>query len=297
MKIAEIIQHLEHIAPPSLQESYDNTGLIVGNPSVEATGAVLCLDSTEAVIDEAIQLGYNLVIAHHPIVFRGLKRFNGRSYVERVVMKAIKHDIAIYAIHTNLDNVYYQGVNAKIAEKIGLIDTQILAPKQTHKKLFVFVPTTHSDAVRNALFQAGGGSHNENQHLSYATVGAASQNGEGLAQVKLEVLFPTYRQSQVLAALHETHPAENPVFDIVSIENSNKKVGAGMIGDLEKPMTEKAFLQHLKQSMQVSCIKYTRPLGKKNKTCCTLWWSRRFFIKKCDCSASGYFYNSRLQVP
>ena len=167
MKIADIIQHLEQVAPPSLQESYDNAGLIVGDSQAKVTGAVLCLDSTEAVLDEAIELGYNLVIAHHPIVFKGLKRFNGRTYIERVVMKAIKHDIAIYAIHTNLDNVYHQGVNAKIAEKIGLINTQILAPKQTHKKLFVFVPPSHSDALRVALFQAGGGMLNENQHLSY----------------------------------------------------------------------------------------------------------------------------------
>lgn len=289
MKIAAIIQHLEQVAPPKLQESYDNAGLIVGDAQAEATGAVLCLDSTEAIIDEAIKLGYNLVIAHHPIVFRGLKRFNGRSYIERVVMKAIKHDIAIYAIHTNLDNVYYNGVNAKIAEKIGLIDTQILAPKQTHKKLFTFVPTTHSDAVRNALFKAGGGDLNQHQHLSYATVGAASQNGEGMAQVKLEVVFPTYQQGKILAALYQAHPATHPVYDIVTIENTNTWVGSGMVGNLKKSMTIKAFLQHLKQSMDISCIKHTASLGNKIKRVALCGGAGGFLLKNAMAQKADIF--------
>lgn len=129
MRIQDVIAVLEKVAPPHLQESYDNAGLIVGDPNTEVTGILFCLDSTEAVVEEALALGCNLVVAHHPIVFRGLKRFNGASYVERTVMQAIRHDVALYAIHTNLDNVYYQGVNGKIAEKLGLQDTRILAPK------------------------------------------------------------------------------------------------------------------------------------------------------------------------
>ncbi len=289
MKIAEIINHLESVAPPSLQESYDNAGLIVGKASAEATGAVLCLDSTEAVIDEAIDLGYNMVIAHHPIVFKGLKRFNGRNYVERVVMKAIKNDIAIYAIHTNLDNVYHQGVNAKIAEKIGLVDTQILAPKQTHKKLFVFVPPTHSDTLRNALFEVGAGQINENQHLSYATVGAGSQNGEGAAQVKLEVLFPAYLQGKIVTTIETVHPFANPSFDIINIENSNTLVGSGMVGNLEKAMPEKAFLKHLKQSMGVGCIKYTTPLDNKVKRVAVCGGSGGFLLRQAIAQKADVF--------
>lgn len=129
MKIADVLAVLEAVAPPHLQESYDNAGLIVGNPELEITGVLCCLDSTEAIIEEAIAKDCNLVVAHHPIVFRGLKRLNGATYIERTVIKAIQHGIAIYAIHTNLDNVFKQGVNSKVAEKLGLVDTRILAPK------------------------------------------------------------------------------------------------------------------------------------------------------------------------
>src|SRR5215213_4133384 len=106
----EIISALESLAPPSLQENYDNAGLITRNADLQITGALICLDSIEAVIEEAIINNCNLVIAHHPIVFSGLKQITGRNYIERTVIKAIKNDIAIYAIHTNLDNVF-AGVN------------------------------------------------------------------------------------------------------------------------------------------------------------------------------------------
>lgn len=145
IKIKEIISALEQVAPPVYQESYDNAGLIVGDSETTVTGVLTCLDSTEAVIDEAIAEGCNLVVAHHPIVFKGLKRLTGRTYVERVIIKAIQHNIAIYAIHTNLDNVYHKGVNAKIAERIGLVDTQVLAPKAVLKG---FVAYTFDGAAK-----------------------------------------------------------------------------------------------------------------------------------------------------
>ena len=266
MKIKELINHLEQIAPPTYQESYDNAGLIVGDRHHKIKGVLLCLDSTEAVIEEAIEKGCNLVVAHHPIIFKGLKRFNGRNYVERVVMKAIKNDIAIYAIHTNLDNVYHNGVNAKIAQKLGLTNTRILAPKSIHKKLYTFVSPNFSDVVRAALFEAGAGSINGNEYLSYATIGAGSQNGDSGAQVKLEVLYPKDKEKAVLKALHQSHPSLAGAYDIVSLDNSESQVGSGMIGTLDRAMTEKAFLKHLKKSMEISCIKHTDLLNKKIKT-------------------------------
>lgn len=168
MKINDILAALEAIAPPHLQESYDNSGLIVGDPETELSGVLFCLDSTEAIVNEAIAKGCNLIVAHHPIVFRGLKRLNGSTYIERTVIQAIRHNVAIYAIHTNLDNVYRQGVNAKIAEKIGLIDTRILAPKTT-----------------------------------------------------------------------------------------DFEIGAGMLGNLAKPMAEADFLKHVKKVLQTDCIRHT----------------------------------------
>ncbi|HFC00773.1 MAG TPA: Nif3-like dinuclear metal center hexameric protein [Phaeodactylibacter sp.] len=258
MKIKELTSYLETIAPPAYQESYDNAGLIVGNPNAEITGVLICLDSTEAIIEEAISKKCNVVVAHHPIVFRGLKRFNGKDYVERVVIKAIKNDVAIYAIHTNLDNVYYKGVNAKIAERLGLVKTQILAPKADLKKIFAFVPLEYSEKVRQALFEAGGGSIPKFENLSYATVGVGTQLQNNGAQVKLEMTFPSVKQNAILKALHDSHPYFDVPYDIISIENQNTEVGSGMIGFLKKPMSEKDFLQKIKKKMKTGCIRYTK---------------------------------------
>jgi len=125
-QVKDVINYLETIAPLAYQETYDNAGLIVGNREAMVSSVLLCLDSTEAVIDEAIDRGCNLVIAHHPIVFSGLKQLTGKNYIEKTIIKAIKNDIAIYAIHTNLDNVYQDGVNKRICDQIGLERTQIL---------------------------------------------------------------------------------------------------------------------------------------------------------------------------
>lgn len=266
MKIKTLLAYLETIAPPTYQESYDNAGLIVGDAKQTISGVLLCLDSTEAVVDEAIEKKCNLIIAHHPIVFKGLKKFNGKNYVERVVMKAIKHDIAIYAIHTNLDNMYYQGVNTKIAEKLNLVDSRILAPKKTLKKLFTFVPTTHSDIVRNALFEAGAGDLGATKQLSYSSLGVGTEDGDGGAQVKLEVLFPQDRQGAVLAALSKAYPDAPLAYDIVTVENKHQAIGSGMVGRLEKPMKEKVFLKYLKEQMNVNCIRHTALLGKDIQT-------------------------------
>ena len=259
MKIKDLTNYLESIAPSSYQESYDNAGLIVGDPNMPLKGVMICLDSTEAVIEEAIKKKCNLVIAHHPIVFKGLKKFNGRNYVERVVIKAIKNDVAIYAIHTNLDNVYHQGVNSKIAEKIGLINTQILAPKKGLKKLYTLVPVASSEQIRRALFKAGA----EGEQAAYASLGVEYQNGSNNASVKIEVLFRKERQAQILKALQDNHPLVNPNYDIISVENSNKLIGAGMIGEVEIPIHEKAFLKHLKKRMELNCIRYTKLNGRK----------------------------------
>ncbi len=279
MKISELINYLELIAPPALQESYDNAGLIVGKPDRKITGVLVCLDSTEEVIQEAMQLGCNLVVAHHPIVFRGLKRFNGKNYIERAVMKAIKHKISIYAIHTNLDNVYHYGVNSMIAEKIGLSNTQVLVPKQTNKKLITFADMDNSDAIRAALFEAGAGEINGSQQLSYSTVGASTQDGKGFGQVKLEVTFPSYLERKMIATLHHVHPSNQPVYDIITLDNKNTMVGSGMIGTLKKPMAALDFLKHLKQSMQVNCIKYTKTLGKKISKVALCGGSGGFLLK------------------
>ena len=256
MQVKELLTYLETIAPPSYQEGYDNAGLIVGDSTVELKRVLISLDTIEAVVDEAIELDCNLIISHHPIVFRGLKRLNGKNYVERVVMKAIKNDIAIYAIHTNLDNVYQNGVNAKIAEKLGLQNTKILAPKQALKKIIAYLPVEHIAAAQKLVFRAGA-----EQINGFDRPGNVSFPENKRDHVRLEVLFPTALKGAVLSALNSA--TQNDVsFEILSVENYNEKVGSGMIGDLAEPIDEKAFLEFLKNTMKAGVIRYTNLKGK-----------------------------------
>lgn len=279
MKINSIIQALEQLAPPVLQEHYDNAGLITGSASWECTGVLCSLDATEAVILEAKAKGCNMVVAHHPIVFGGLKKINGKNYVEKAVIAAIKNDIAIYAIHTNLDNVMH-GVNNRIADKLGLINRKILAPKAgLLMKLHSFVPHEQAEKLRNALFAAGAGDIGQYSHCSFSVAGTGSfQAGEDASphvgaigqthfepETKIEVIFPVWRQQQVLSALFEAHPYEEVAYDLVSLSNDYQDVGSGMIGELPEPMDEFFFLQMLKTAFGLKMIRHTPFLGKKIK--------------------------------
>lgn len=272
MRIKNVTDYLETIAPLSLQESYDNSGLIVGDAAQEITQVLVCLDATEAVIDEAIRKGCNLVIAHHPIVFSGLKKLNGKNYVERVVIKAIRNDIAIYALHTNLDNVLYNGVNQKIAEKLGVSSLQVLKPlKQRLCKLVTFCPVAYAEAVRNALFAAGAGHIGNYDSCSFNVPGEGTFLANSAAtpfvgekeqlhrenETRIEMVFPDHLQQQLVACLKATHPYEEVAYDIYRLENEHPVAGAGVIGELATEMPVAAFLQHLKTSLQLSCIRYT----------------------------------------
>ena len=273
MKLSELIQSLETFAPPALQEGYDNSGLIVGNPEMTITSAIICLDSTPDVIEEAIRKGCNLVIAHHPIVFSGLKKITGRTYIERTLLAAIKHDVAIYAIHTNLDNVY-EGVNKRIADKIGLINTQILEPKKGQlSKLTVFVPEENAEAVRQAIFDAGAGSIGNYSECSFNSAGQGTFKAGDNAQphvgkidqrhteseIRIEAVLPVWNSAGVIKAMKSAHPYEEVAFDLVALQNDLHTVGSGLIGDLKNPESTMDFLKRLKKDMQTSCVRYTRP--------------------------------------
>lgn len=292
MKINEIIGYLASIAPPVYQESYDNAGLIVGDGNVEATGALICLDSIELVIDEAIEHGINLVISHHPIVFSGLKRFNGNSYIERVVMKAIKHDIAIYAAHTNLDNVHV-GVNAKIAKKLGLENTEILAPKKgLLRKLVVFVPKDHAENVHKAIFDAGAGAIGDYDECSFNIDGTgtfrASEETDPFvgekgqqhqeAEIRVEVIYNAHLERKILNAMIAAHPYEEVACDLYPLENKHNRVGSGMIGDLPEEEPLMNFLQRLKETMKAESVRYTAPVKDKVKRIAVCGGSGSFLL-------------------
>ena len=279
MKIQEIISVLESVAPPSLQESYDNAGLLTGNSNSECTGIITTLDATEGVVQEAIDKGCNLVVAHHPIIFGGLRKITGKNYVEQTIITAIKNDIAIYAIHTNLDNVL-DGVNGAIADKLGLVNRSILKPKNdTLKKMYTFVPVEFAENVRSAIFNAGGGHISNYSECSFNTAGQGTfKPGEGTNpftgkrgirhtedEIKMEMIFPAWQQKAILTAMVDAHPYEEVAYDIVKLDNQNKQVGSGLLAELPDPLNETDFLKLVKQKFNLSVIRHTPLLAKPVK--------------------------------
>jgi dinuclear metal center YbgI/SA1388 family protein len=277
--IKDVTDYLESIAPLAYQESYDNSGLITGNHNMTLTGVLICLDSTEDVITEAIDNNCNLVIAHHPIIFSGLKKITGRNYVERTIVKAIKNDIAIYAIHTNLDNVH-NGVNAMIAKKLGLVNTAILQPKKgLLSKLVTFVPDQYAEKVRLALFNSGGGSIGNYDECSFNMTGTGTfRPGNGSnpftgkigerqheKEERVEIIFESHSQSKILQALFESHPYEEIAYDIYKLDNQYQLIGSGMTGELNEPQDEMTFLKHVKTTMKAGSLRHTPLLGKPVK--------------------------------
>lgn len=273
MKISEITNFLETVAPLAMQESYDNAGLIVGDRQAEATGALICLDVTEPVVDEAISMGYNLIIAHHPFVFSGLKKFNGNSYIERTLIKAIKNDIAIYAAHTNLDNMLVNGVNGKIAQKIGLVNTRILCPMENKLfKVVVFVPNKQAEQVRNAMFEAGAGCIGSYSDCSYNLQGQGSFKArEGCNpfvgeigemhfedETRIETIAPQHALGKVIGNMLSVHPYEEPAYDIYPLENRFAMAGSGIVGTLPSPEDAMQFLSRVKRIFSCGVIRHTQ---------------------------------------
>jgi dinuclear metal center YbgI/SA1388 family protein len=290
MKIAEVTAYLESLAPIPTQESYDNSGLIVGTYDTEITNALISLDCTEEIVDEAIAHNCNLIIAHHPIVFKGLKKLNGSNYVERTIIKAIQNDIAIYAIHTNLDNAS-EGVNLKIGQLLGIDKPQILAPMSGNLvKLVTFCPTKYTAEIQAALFEAGAGEIGNYSECSFAGEGEGTFKASNDAdphvgehnkrhhevENKLEVLVESHQLSRVIAALLAAHPYEEVAYDCISLLNKNNHRGAGMYGTLEKPIEETAFLRKLKEVFNCGVIRHTKLL---NRPISTVAW----------CGGSGSF--------
>ncbi len=293
IKVKDIITSLEQTAPLAYQESYDNAGLLTGNPGWDLTGVLVSLDCTEDVVEEAVSRKCNMIVAHHPIIFSGIKKLTGKNYVERTVIKAIKNDIAIYAIHTNLDNVH-NGVNKKIADKLGLKNTRVLLPKPSVvKKLVTYVPTASLDTVRNAVFEAGAGEIGNYDQCGFIAEGTGSfRAGEQATpyvgkknevhqepETKFETIFPSHLQSQVISALIHAHPYEEPAYDIYALENLHSRVGSGMVGELENALSPAAFLGLLKRTMSPGCIRYTETSEKLIKKVAVCGGAGSFLLK------------------
>ncbi len=294
MIIKEIVNYLEELAPPSSQEDYDNSGLIVGDMQMEFTSALICLDSTEDVVDEAIRTGSNLIIAHHPIVFKGLRKLTNANYIERVVAKCIKNDIALYAIHTNLDN-YRFGVSHEMANRLGLINQTVLEPKNNSlQKISVFVPVDYLEVVSKAMFEAGAGSVGDYSSCSFQTNGIGTFLPEEKAQpflgevgtvqkvneVKLECIVTKHVAASVIRAMKAAHPYEEVAYDRIQLLNQNQYEGAGIIGDLPEPMDTMEVLNNIKNVFHCGTVRFTKPVKDKIQKIALCGGSGSFLLGK-----------------
>nr|NQU94000.1 Nif3-like dinuclear metal center hexameric protein [Bacteroidota bacterium] len=272
MKIKEITSKLEEYAPLGLQEPYDNAGLIIGDPDMEVNKALISLDVTEGIIEEAISNGCDIIVAHHPLIFKGVKKITGRSYVERMIVACIKNNIAVYAIHTNLDNIS-NGVNRIICDKLGLNNPAILAPKrEILRKLVTFCPVNYADKVRTALFDAGAGHIGNYDSCSFNVSGSGSFRAlEGANpftgsvdqlhfedEVRIESIYPVYLEDRILSTLLKAHPYEEVAYDFYPLNNQFTQTGAGMVGELPKPEKSSDFLNRIKKIFSAGCVRHTK---------------------------------------
>ena len=292
MKISQIIEILEDYAPPALQESFDNSGLQVGDVSQKVKGILLCLDVTEEVLDEAVELDCNLIISHHPLLFKPIKKLSGRTYIERCVIKACKNDLVIYSAHTNMDNAY-GGVNFYIAEKLGLQNLRILSPvKDGLLKLVTFVPEAYSEIVRSALFNAGAGCIGNYDSCGFNVPGAGTFRAGEQAhpfvgnlnelhtepEIRIETILPAHKKPAALRALLAVHPYEEPAYDFYPLANEWNRAGSGIVGELPYPEGEEEFLQRLKTVFKLQSLKHSSLTGKEIREVALCGGSGAFLI-------------------
>ncbi|RPH33647.1 MAG: Nif3-like dinuclear metal center hexameric protein [Bacteroidales bacterium] len=294
MIISDVTALLEQLAPLSYQESYDNSGLLVGDPSIPLKGILATLDVTPEVVEEAHQKGLNIIVSHHPLIFNGLKKIVGKTYVEKAVVLAIKYDIAIYAAHTNLDNIK-GGVNSKIGELLGLNNLNFLSPIEGELvKVIAFVPSNMAEKVRQAMFDAGAGSIGNYDCCSYNIEGKGTfRASEGTnpyvgnigelhfePETRIEVIVQKARLSKVIREMILAHPYEEVAYDIYPLLNTNNGAGAGMVGELESPISELDFLKIVKKVFNLQSIRHTSLLGKEIKKIAFCGGSGAFLIKQ-----------------
>lgn len=309
MTIKDITQVLEEMAPLAFAEDFDNVGLLVGDVQNNCTGVLICHDALESVIDEAITENCNLVVCFHPILFSGLKKITGKNYVERTVIKAIKNDIAIYAVHTALDN-HKNGVNKIMCDALGLVNTQILVPKENFiKKLTTYTIPSNVEAVKTALFTAGAGAIGNYDSCSFISKGEGTFKGnehsnptigtvgtlEKTDEIKIEVIFEKYLESKIINVLHTAHVYEEVAYQIITLENAHQNIGLGMISELEEEMSESTFLEHVKNKMQCGGIRHSALINKPIKRVAVLGGSGSFAIKAAISQGADAFLTADLK--
>jgi len=308
-KIKDVTDQIEQLSPLTYAEDFDNVGLLVGDDQQEVKGILVTLDCLETTTDEAIEQNCNLIVSFHPIIFKGLKKLNGNSYVERTVIKAIKNDIAIYAMHTALDNSF-EGVSAKMAEMLDLENTQVLMPQKGHlRKLTTYAPENSAKEIREALFKAGAGHIGNYSHCSFNLQGegtylgnehsdpSAGEKGklETVGENFISVIFEKHFESKILKALYETHPYEEVAYDIVALENVHDKIGMGMIGELKRPLSPNNFFENLKRTFNLQIIRHSELVINEIKKVAVLGGSGSFAIEQAIRSGADIFVTADLK--
>jgi dinuclear metal center YbgI/SA1388 family protein len=309
LKIKDITSCIEAIAPLSYAEDFDNVGLLVGDYNTSVSGVLVTLDTLENVVDEAIEKNCNLIVSFHPIIFSGLKKLNGKNYVERVILKAIKNDIAIYAIHTALDNTFY-GVNAKICDVLDLQNKKVLIPKkETIKKLTTYVPNESTEKVRFALFKAGAGNIGNYDSCSFNSEGYGTYRGNENSnptigekgklhtenETFLSVIFEKHLEQNILSALFKSHPYEEVAYDIVTLNNIHQEIGIGMIGELKEEKEALEFLKFVKKTMKCGGIRHSKIIDKPIKKVAVLGGSGSFAIENALKAGADIYITSDIK--
>ena len=309
IKVKDVASAMENIAPLAYAEDFDNVGLLVGDYNDEVTGILVALDTTPEVVEEAIEKKCNLIVSFHPIIFSGLKKLNGKTYVEKAVMLAIKNGINIYATHTALDNSKI-GVNFQISEQLKLNQTKILIPKaNTIKQLITYAPTENAEAVKNVLYKAGAGKIGNYDSCGFEVSGKGNfrpidganpfigENGklETVTETRIEVIMPQHAEADIMAALFASHPYEEVAYSVISLTNKNQYVGIGMIGELDEAMSEIEFFTYLKQQMNTPVIRHSNLLNKKIKKVAVLGGSGAFAIKNAIAAGADIYITADLK--
>jgi dinuclear metal center YbgI/SA1388 family protein len=309
MKLKELCSYLDSAVPLSFQEGYDNSGLQIGLPDKDLFSAMVSLDITEEVIDETIACKCDVIISHHPLIFNGIKSLTGKSFTERILIKAIKHDIAIYSVHTNLD-VLSTGVSRKMAEKLGLEEITILSPSQNRLiKLVTYIPEAHLEKVRNALFEAGAGVIGNYDQCGFATVGTGSFRGnentkpftgeKGKIHFEKEIRFETilysHLKDKVIKFLLEAHPYEEVAYDLYALENTNVEIGLGSVGKFHTPMSEDNFLNLISSVFEAKGIRYSKLTGNPVRKVALCGGSGASLLNLAICSGADAFLTADIK--
>jgi len=309
MIVQDVIMHLEALAPLVYAEEFDNVGLLVGDKTKEVTGVLVTLDTLEVVVDEAIETNCNLIVSFHPIIFKGLKKITANTYVERVLIKAIEHKIAIFSIHTALDNAF-KGANAGLCEILGLKNKAILIPQVgTIKQLTTYVPEKNAEDVRKALFESGAGRVGNYTDCSFNSTGIGTYKGneqsnpvigerhclQKVSELKITVSFEKHLENDVLKTLFSSHPYEEVAYEIITLENNNQHIGMGMIGQLEHPMDETAFLKFVKTCFKCDVIRHSKLVDRPIQKVAVLGGSGSFAIEAAKAAGADAFITSDLK--